>query len=345
LTAATPELDASNVVAYLRARGLEIADDARVTDLSDAGVSSLVFAVVGPAADDLGVVVKRARGELAVAELWTAPRERTRTEGHALELASRIAADWSPPLLDLDEDTLTLTMGHAPAGWQTWKQLLLAGDPRPEVAGRQGRLLAGWHGALRTHPGEMERFEQSDAFEELRVAPYYRVSAERNPDVRPIVEAVCERMLATRGALVHGDLSPKNILVGDGSWLIDFEVAHVGDPAFDLAFLLNHLALKSIHLPWMAQAFRLAANAFVLSYRAAADEALAGVATSQHLFQQLGCLMLARVDGKSPAEYLDRQARERARAIAKSLLLEPAEDVAGVWRRLAASNVDGERVA
>jgi 5-methylthioribose kinase len=345
LTAEPPELDATNVVAYLRARGLDIAAGARVTDLSDAGVSSLVFAVAGPAADDLAVVVKRARGELAVAELWTAPRERTRTEGHALELASRIAADWSPPLLDLDEDTLTLTMGHSPAGWETWKQRLLSGDPRPEVASRLGRLLAAWHGAVRTHPEEMGRFEQSDAFEELRVAPYYRVAAERNPDVRPLVEAVCERMLAIRGALVHGDLSPKNVLVGDGSWLIDFEVAHVGDPAFDLAFLLNHLALKSIHLPWMAQGFRVAADAFLLAYRSAADEVLAEVASSRHLFEQLGCLMLARVDGKSPAEYLDQPARDRARAVARSLLLDPAADIASVWRRLAASNVDGERVA
>jgi 5-methylthioribose kinase len=338
-------LDATNVVAYLRGRGLDVAADARVTDLSDAGVSSMVFAVAGPGADDPGVVVKRARGELAVAELWMAPRERTLTEGHALELATLIAPDWSPPLLDLDEGTMTLTMRHAPADWQTWKHVLLSGDPRPEVASRQGRLLAAWHGAVQTHPDAMERFEQGDAFEKLRVAPYYRVAAGRNPDLRALVKAVCERMLATRGALVHGDFSPKNILVGDGSWLIDFEVAHVGDPAFDLAFLLNHLALKSIHMPRMAQGFRLAADAFLMAYASTAEEALAEVATSQHLFQQLGCLMLARVDGKSPVEYLDRQARERVRAVAKSLLLDPVEDVSSAWRRLAASNVDGDRVA
>jgi aminoglycoside phosphotransferase (APT) family kinase protein len=342
---APPELDTTNVVAYLRSRGLDVAADARVTDLSDAGVSSMVFAVAGPAANDPGMVVKRARGELAVAEPWTAPRERTLTEGHALELATLVAADWSPPLLDLDEDTMTLTMGHSPADWHTWKQLLLSGDPRPEVASRQGRLLAAWHGAVRTHPAAMERFEQGEAFEKLRVAPYYRVAAGRNPDVRPQVKAVCERMLATRGALVHGDFSPKNILVGDGSWLIDFEVAHLGDPAFDLAFLVNHLALKSIHMPRMAQGFRLAADAFLMAYTSAADEALADVAASQHLFQQLGCLMLARVDGKSPAEYLDRHARDRVRAVAKSLLLDPVEDVSSAWRRLAASNLDGERVA
>jgi tRNA A-37 threonylcarbamoyl transferase component Bud32 len=340
-----PLLDATNVVAYLRSRGVDVAADARVTDLSDAGVSSIVFAVAGPGDDDPGVVVKRARGELAVAEPWTAPRERTLTEGHALELATRVARDWSPPLLDLDEDTLTLTMGHAPSGWQTWKELLLSNDPRPEVASRMGRLLAGWHGAAQTHPDAMAQFDQSEAFEKLRVAPYYRVAAGRNPDVRALVKDVCERMLATRSALVHGDFSPKNILVGDGSWLIDFEVAHVGDPAFDVAFLVNHLALKSIHLPRMAHGFRLAADSFLLSYGANAAGSLAEVATSQHVFQQLGCLMLARVDGKSPAEYLDREGRDRARAVAKSLLLDPVEDVSTAWRRIAASAVDSERVA
>jgi aminoglycoside phosphotransferase (APT) family kinase protein len=339
----TETLDATNVVAYLRHRGLDVPVQARVTDLSDAGVSSIVFAVAGPDPDDAGVIVKRARGELAVAERWTAPRQRTVTEGHALALATQVAPDWSPPLLDLDEDTMTVSMRRAPANWQTWKRLLLSGDPRPEVASRQGRLLAAWHGTTSTHPDAMSRFDQNDAFEKLRVAPYYRVAAGRNPEVRSNVKAVCERMLATRTALVHGDFSPKNILVGDGSWLIDFEVAHVGDPAFDLAFLLHHLALKSIHLPRMAQGFRLAADAFLMAYGSTAHDALTDVANSQHLFEQLGCLMLARVDGKSPVEYLDAAGRDRARRVAKSLLLDPVEDVSGAWRRMATSAVADER--
>lgn len=340
-----PILNAGNVVAYLQSRGIDIPAGARVTDLSDAGVSSIVFAVEGSNPLDPGVVVKRARSELAVSEFWAAPPERTLTEGHALELATRVAPDWSPPLLDLDEDSMTLAMGHAPSDWQTWKRVILAGDPRPEIASRLGRLLAAWHAALRTRPELSERFEQSDAFEKLRVEPYYRVAAERNPDVGALVREVCERMLATRGALVHGDFSPKNILVGEGSWLIDFEVAHIGDPAFDLAFLLNHLALKSIHMPEIADGLELAADGFLTAYTAAAEQPLADVVSSQHLFQQLGCLMLARVDGKSPVEYLDRHARTRARAIAKSLLLDPVTDVASAWRRLAASGVDGEPAA
>jgi tRNA A-37 threonylcarbamoyl transferase component Bud32 len=323
-------LDVTTVVDYLRARGTPVPADAVVTDLSDGGVSSIVLAVTGAGG---GVIVKRSRPALAVAETWTAPRERTLTEGRALALAGRISPGWSPPVLDLDVDTITLTMGHAPAGWRTWKALLLEGDPGPEVASRLGRHVAWWHAAVRTHPDAIAGVDGRAAFEDLRVDPYYRVAAARNPEVAGLVEAVRERMLATRTALVHGDLSPKNVLVGDGAWLIDFEVAHVGDPTFDLAFLLNHLALKAIHLPRVAPGLRLSADAFLAAYRSAGGDA--GAATSRHLFEQLGCLMLARVDGKSPVEYLDLEGRETARRVAHSLLREPAVDVADVWGRLA----------
>jgi aminoglycoside phosphotransferase (APT) family kinase protein len=328
MTALAPE----TVAGYLRGRGLDVPDDAPVADLSGGGVSSVVLAVDAAG----GLVVKQSRPALAVAELWTAPRERTITEGRALALAERIAPGWSPPLVDLDEERMTLTMRRAPGAWPTWKQLLLEGDARPGVAASLGRRLAGWHAATTAHPGALAAFDQREAFEALRVDPYYRVAGARNPAVAERVAAVRERMLGTGSALVHGDFSPKNVLVGpDRAWLIDFEVTHVGDPTFDLGFLLNHLALKAIHVPQAAAAFRGAAAAFLTAYADGAREDLAAAASSRHLFEQVGCLMLARVDGKSPAEYLDEAERHRARGIAIGLLREPVADVTGLWARLA----------
>jgi len=327
----------ATVLGYLRGRGVDLPGFPRVTDLSDGGVSSIVLAVTGNGSGGDGLVVKQSRPELAVAEHWAAPRERTITEGRALALASLLAPDWSPALVDLDEETITLTMRHAPAGWTTWKAHLLAGDPRPEVASRLGRRLAAWHAAPATHPDAMAAFDQLAAFEELRVAPYYRVAGERNPALADRVAAVRERMLATRTALVHGDFSPKNVLVGaEGSWLVDFEVAHLGDPTFDLGFLVNHLALKAINRPRVAPGYRLAADAFLNAYATSATEELAAAAASRHLFEQVGCLMLARVDGKSPVEYLDAAGRDHARAVATSLLVDPVDDIAALWRRLPA---------
>jgi tRNA A-37 threonylcarbamoyl transferase component Bud32 len=329
MTALTPD----TVVAYLQRRGLDVPDGAPVLDLTGGGVSSIVLAVDAAG----GLVVKQSRPALAVAELWTAPRERTITEGRALALAERLAAGWSPPLVDLDETTMTLTMRRAPQGWPTWKQLLLQGDARPEVASLLGRRLSAWHAATTTHPGALADLDQREALEQLRVDPYYRVAGERNPAVAGRVAEVRERMLATRSALVHGDFSPKNVLVGaESAWLIDFEVTHIGDPTFDLGFLLNHLALKTIHVPRAAGAFGRAAEAFLGAYAAGARDDLAAAASSRHLFEQVGCLMLARVDGKSPAEYLDEAGRRRARDIAVALLRDPVDDVAGLWRRLEA---------
>ena len=125
-------------------------------------------------------------------------------------------------------------------------------------------------------------------------------------------------MLATRTCFVHGDYSPKNILVGgDEPWVIDFEVVHLGDPVFDLAFMLNHLLLKSLHRPELADALKQCARAFFAGYEAEAPTEL--IPDGRYLRGHVGCLMLARVDGKSPAEYLtEKSASGRASSRAGS---------------------------
>jgi 5-methylthioribose kinase len=70
--------------------------------------------------------------------------------------------------------------------------------------------------------------------------------------------------------------------------------------------------MKSVHLPEHAADLRSAADAFLAGYGASLPEA--------HLVAELGCLLLARVDGKSPAEYLTEPEREAVRAIAKEVL-------------------------
>jgi 5-methylthioribose kinase len=142
-----------------------------------------------------------------------------------------------------------------------------------------------------------------------------------------------EELLATHVCLVHGDFSPKNVLVGpDGLWVLDFEVAHFGDPVFDPAFMLNHLMLKAIHRPDDAASYRACAEAFVASYEDGLPwelqldpPALAG---------HIGCLMLARVDGKSPAEYLNEPQRLLARAHGTRLVTDPPPNLEHAWARL-----------
>ena len=115
-----------------------------------------------------------------------------------------------------------------------------------------------------------------------------------------------------------GDWSPKNLLVYPDSVLaLDFEVAHCGDPAFDVAFLLSHLVMKSVHLPQHQLQLRQAADAFLAGYGAIPPDA--------HVTAELGCLLLARVDGKSPGRVPNRAgagggAAARVRAVARRAL-------------------------
>ena len=121
-------------------------------------------------------------------------------------------------------------------------------------------------------------------------------------------------MTEQRKCFVHGDFSPKNVLVdrspgaSPGScWVIDFEVAHYGDPAFDLAFLLSHLVMKSLHMPSNRTAYDGCVDAFSAGYVRAAG---ALVPDWPYVMRHVGCLLMARIRGKSPAEYLTESQRE-----------------------------------
>ena len=171
-------------------------------------------------AEGFHAVVKQALPRLRVADKWLAKRERSVAEAAALRLAGELAPGAVPGVLDVDEEECALVVEHAPVGWRNWKELLLAGDADPAVARRLGHLLAVWQAGT---SGDTE-LDGADVFEQLRVDPYHRTVMRRDPELSAAVGAYVERMLATRLCLVHGDYSPKNVLVGgDGLWVIDFE--------------------------------------------------------------------------------------------------------------------------
>ncbi|MEF8856196.1 MAG: phosphotransferase, partial [Haloplanus sp.] len=131
----------------------------------------------------------------------------------------------------------------------------------------------------------------------------------------------------TSRTLVHGDYSPKNVLVDRSDdpvpWILDFEVAHWGDPAFDAAFMLNHLFIKSIYNHDRHAAYADAADRFWTAYDRAAEWDI-----ERETVAELAVLMLARVDGKSPVEYVDRAVAEALRRVAKRTLRGDAETLA-----------------
>jgi 5-methylthioribose kinase len=246
-------------------------------------------------------------------------------------LAPHLPAGAVPEILFEDRENCLFAMSAAPAGVPMWKSMLMGGDLDPRTAGQIARILAtivskSWRDA------ESERmFGDQAVFDQLRLDPYYRTTAHRHPDLDQHFDRLIRESRDRRVSLVHGDFSPKNFLVSARQVMaIDFEVIHFGDPAFDSAFLLNHLLLKLFYRPqWKSGFARLAAH-FWETYRAGlpADCDWIEPATLAHL----ACLLLARIDGKSPAEYITgSELRERIRGFARDLILTPPARVAEVF--------------
>ena len=191
------------------------------------------------------------------------------------------------------------------------------------VARQVGALLARMITSSQGDPSFRTAFAERTVFEQLRIDPYYRTTAARHPAVRPLIEKLIEDSWQIRTAVVHGDYSPKNLLVqGNHIFLIDFEVVHWGDPAFDAGFLLNHLFLKAFHQPRFSRLYLSAAREFWKELLRGSEKAALGDFENMTV-RHLGALMLARIDGKSPVEYIrDEMTKARVRRFAKRLVLE-----------------------
>ena len=314
------ELTAESCAAYLAGRGEAAVDRLTITELGG-GVSNSVLLVEG---QDRRFVLKQSLARLRVEDDWQADRSRIFREAAALRDAALILpAGAAPRVLWIDEQNFLFAMSAAEPGAETWKARLLRGQIEPAVAAAAGSLLgllirASWENAAFG-----KRYGDQTAFHQLRVDPYYRTVARRNPDLAGRIEKVIAESAARRVALAHGDWSPKNFLVSGGAVLvIDYEAAHYGDPSFDAAFCINHFLLKCFRSPGQAARLLELARVFytwTAGLLPAAALPFFEAATAAHL----GCLMLARIDGKSPVEYLAGEDRRQAvRAAARQMIRE-----------------------
>lgn len=248
-------------------------------------------------------VYKRALEQLKTRDAWFADTRRNASEIAFLEYARAVDPEAVPRLVAVDEERRGFLMEYLGPPFRTWKSDLLAGRCDIAVATKAARFLGNLHALSTSDPTLAGRFSDMDGFDALRIDPYLRTTGRRHPLLRKYFEEEAERLLRCREALVHGDFSPKNILVGeDRMVLLDHEVAVYADPAFDVAFLLNHLLLKAFLLPDHVRELIRAAEQFWRIYRETRGEAACG-AMEARIIRLLLLLMLARIDGKSPVEY------------------------------------------
>jgi aminoglycoside phosphotransferase (APT) family kinase protein len=263
-------------------------------------------------------VLKQALAKLRVATDWFSSPERIHQEALGLRWLHELAPPGSiPRFLFEDHEHHILAMTAVPRPHENWKTMLLRGEIVPDHVRQFGRLLADIHHGAMSRRAELEPiFRDTSFFESLRVEPYYAFSGRQTPAAAEFLEALIAETRATRRSLVHGDFSPKNVLVREERLvLLDHEVIHWGDPAFDLGFSLAHFLSKAHHFPaWRAE-FARAAHLYRQSY----DDRSSEQRAVRHV---LGCL-LARVDGRSPLEYLGSAERGRQRAAVLRLMAKP----------------------
>jgi aminoglycoside phosphotransferase (APT) family kinase protein len=328
------EAEAAVVEALERLGLLERGDTPRFERLTG-GVSSDIWRVDlarGP------VCVKRALAKLRVAADWHAPIERNAYEAAWMRHAAAIVPDAVPHLLGQDSEAGVLVMAYLPAErYRGWKADLLAGRAEPEVAAAVGERLAKIHAGTAHEAAIAAAFPTDRIFHDIRLEPYLEATARAHPDRTAALHRLVDATAKTKLALVHGDVSPKNILVGPkGPVFLDAECAWYGDPAFDVAFCLNHLLLKCLAVPAAAADFLGCFDALAETYVGGItwEPAAALEARAAHL---LPGLLLGRVDGKSPVEYLTAEAdKERVRQVARRLLERPVERLGAVrtaWRQ------------
>jgi aminoglycoside phosphotransferase (APT) family kinase protein len=112
-----------------------------------------------------------------------------------------------------------------------WKERLLAGDVQSGQVEQFGRWLAQVHTNSHARRAELRApFGDRSYFQTLRLDPYYRVAASRNPRARKFYEELIAETWATQLCLVHGDYSRKMSSIHQGKLIVlDFEVMHFGD--------------------------------------------------------------------------------------------------------------------
>lgn len=313
------ELGKETVVDYLIERGLLKTGETAVVEELGGGVSNVVLKIT---TSKDRFVLKQALPQLRVKDEWFSTVERIFLEKACLEVLARILPRGSvPEVLFCDPENYLFLMTSAPEGSVVWKDQLLRGQVDLGIAAQVGDLLAIIHNKTAGDPAVREQFPDHRNFIELRVDPYHWTVAKRHPDVGRAVEEEVGRMLETKLCLVHGDYSPKNILVsGRDLLLLDCEVAHYGDPVFDIAFCLNHLLLKAIKNHRLKEAHFQAAFTFWEAYFQAIRLS-SQAALMRSTLRELGILMLARIDGKSPVEYIkDEPTKDLVRAISKTII-------------------------
>ena len=310
---------------YLRTHFLIDVKDEPSLRILGGGVSSRTVLVESTRQEPF--VVKQACAKLRVDSDWFSSPDRIHREALGMRWLQTLALpDSITSLLFEDKSQHIIAMSAVPQPHRNWKEMLLSEVPLHSHFEQFALILGQVHARSCHNPDLRKIFGDRANFESLRLEPYYRYSAERAPSAKDFMNKLIEETLSQSVALVHGDYSPKNILVAaDRFVLVDHEVIHYGDPAFDVGFSLAHLLGKAAHRAQFRQTFLVAIQLFVSQYLSLVREADFGPEFEPRACRHAVACLLARVVGRSPFEYLTGQERQWQKKTALQLMASPPQ--------------------
>jgi hypothetical protein len=288
-----------------------------------------------------GLVIKAPLAQLRVPTVWEADVSRGFAETQALILYGQITPDSVPRVVWHDRTRPVLVMECAPPNWQEWREQLSTRDSQDAclvedriagICGALGQTLATWHVHTQDLTALPPELASGDRLRTLRTDPFHRATAIEMPAVASVLTQLAQELEGQKTCLVHGDFSPKNFLVAPPSsmrvWILDAEVAHIGNPALDVAFLSAHLILKAILRPDLVNRLDAGRRAFHQAYRH-----LSLLVDERGWRQHTGAILGARVRGVSRVTYLNEDQQAWVLGQAEDLLLERI-DLDDVWRAI-----------
>ncbi len=262
----SPPLDDATLPGYLVRAG--VLANARGVVVEAAGDGNINWVRRARDAAGRSVIVKQARPALERFPQYRVDPVRMVFEaryGEVVRAQVPAQADVLPRVIAFDEDSRVLVMedlGDAPR----LDALLADGRAEPATLEALGAFLGAVHRATRAVADTLSSRFANDEMRALHgehiftlpyapndfpIEPRLRALADEllaRPGLRARIAELRSRYYERRDALVHGDVQAGNVLVQDGRpRLLDAEIAHVGDPAFDLGQALAHVHVHRAH--------------------------------------------------------------------------------------------------
>ena len=269
----------------------------------EGGVSSEVYYVKTNKSD---YCIKRSLKKLLVKKNWIANTNRIKYEYLWLKHCKKIISRNIPKTFEFDNKKKYIVMEYLnDSKYKTLKQLYFNKVVNIKTIKLISKHLYKIHSSSKNLKTKKIFDGNNNNFYDLRLDPYFNEVGRIYPKYKKYIKNINKNYFENSSTLVHGDFSPKNILIGKNKIIyLDAECCNFGDPVFDLVFFTNHLLIKSIFIKDKSQEF---IKSYIIFYK----EYLNNLNLKNYksyinrIIEMTPIMLLARIDGKSPVEYLN----------------------------------------